>query len=52
EFPNKSTGIISHLFNLLPLLVTFIGIYSNLLWISSIVQNHDWSFLTSIYWNT
>lgn len=52
QYPNPSKGIISRLSNLLLPLVTFIGSISILLWISYIIQNHDWSFLTSVYWNT
>ncbi|KAH8857664.1 CAP-Gly domain-containing linker protein 4 [Schistosoma japonicum] len=49
---NKSKTIATRLSNLLPPLVAFTVSISSLLWISYIIQNHDWSFLTSVYWNT
>ncbi|CAH8535503.1 unnamed protein product [Schistosoma turkestanicum] len=49
---NQSKSILSRLFTLLLPLITFIGSSASLLWISYLVENHDWRFLSSVYWNT
>ncbi|CAH8860695.1 unnamed protein product [Trichobilharzia szidati] len=49
----KPTKIINRLFtSCLPPLTVFITSLLTLLWVSYIIQNNDWRFLTSVYWHT